>query len=433
MDLINRFKDFLSENKLLDNKVKILAAVSGGIDSMVLCHLLESTHTYYAVAHVNHHTRSGASDLDQAFVLEYCKARAITCHLHSLDYKQDVHGNFHDYARNARYSFFKDLGYTSILTAHHKDDAVETIFVNFLNGRSLRTIPVVNSVVLRPLLQYSKKEILSYAKANTVSYITDSSNSENKYLRNLIRNKLLPSIRKVTNDADSKLLNLSIRTERNESLLRALVERLIEKKITDQANNYETISLDKQIFIDLESADFIFHALSKYGINFSQAEDILSCLEKVGRQFYTTDHTILVDRANIIIYQRRSELETKILSLAKLPQEIRFGSYKFMIELTAELTEFDSANISIPRKKLGDTLTIRTWKSGDLFYPYGMNGQSQSLKKYFLNQKINRAEKSKIPLFLNGSEIVWIAGYRSDERYKVCDETDGPLLLITLI
>ena len=431
--MINRFKDFLVENELLANKVKILVAVSGGIDSMVLCHLLESTPKSYAVAHVNHNTRSGASDTDQAFVLEYCRARSITCHLHNLDYKQGIHGNFHDYARNARYSFFSKLDYTYILTAHHKDDAVETIFVNFLNGRSLRTIPVVNSHVLRPLLQFSKKEIISYAKANTVGFVTDESNSKNKYLRNLIRNELLPSINSVTNDVDEKLLNLSIRNQRNETLLQALVEKLIAATITVDTTDGVRTCLDKQIFIDLASADFIYHALSKYGINFSQADDILSCLERVGRQFFTADHIILIDRSNIIIYPQEPAHEARIVTLENLPQEICFGSYKFLIELTAEVLELDSSKIYIPREKIANNLTIRTWQSGDQFCPLGMKGQSQSLKKYFINQKVDRAKKNTIPIFLNGSEIVWLAGYRSDERYKVSKETIGPFVLVTLI
>jgi len=364
----------------------------------------------YAVAHVNHNTRKGESDRDEAFVKDYFKD--VKVHVKQLNISKGA--NFHNEAHLARYAYFQSLGYDKILTAHHQDDQVETIFVNFLNGRSLNNITNHNKLI-RPLLPFSKEEILAYALADKVRHIDDSSNHKAKYLRNLIRNKVLPLLNEKL-DVKPRILGLSAKQLKERELLHELVDR---EFVIDSGLSFQKIPKSALI---AQSPLFLQVALRKFGVNVSQCNDLLSCLDKTGSMIMTPTHKILVDREEVIIEALSGQPDAIEFNLDQLPQAFEFGKYRIEIEEHTGPRTRQSNCQFVPRALITGTLQLRTWQAGDSFQPLGMNGKSQTLKKFFVNQKVDRFSKDTTPILTHEGEIVLLLGLRNSEVYRVLDD-----------
>jgi tRNA(Ile)-lysidine synthase len=423
------FNDFLKHIKsknFFGIKKRILVAVSGGVDSMVLLHLMQQTDYQLSVAHIDHHTRDGQSTIDATFVEKYCNNYDLQ--FHKSDFKDDnpENGNFHNKAHEYRYKYFDSLGYDYILTAHHKDDNAETITLNFINGKSIKGIPEVNGNIIRPLLLYTKSAIETYADNYDVPYVEDTSNSTDTYDRNFIRNEVIPLINSHFDNVEDKLINHSIRRRNDDKLL----QRLIAEKIQlDKTDNNIFISKD----IINNDVQLLFHSIKKFGFNRYQAVDMISAIEHTGSMFHTKDYTLLVDRNYLIISEKYTELtDIQYIDIEDLPKSIKYLDNILSFEMVNAVEEEVYNICYYPTRLLDNTLLIRTWRHGDSFCPIGMNGQRKTLKKFFADSKVDRLTKHQIPLLLSGGDIMWICGYRSDDRFRY-DESDTEFLKVTLL
>jgi len=410
----------------LTSEDRILVAISGGIDSMVLSNLLLRCGLYHSVAHVDHHTRDGQSTEDRYFVENYATINNLTCYIHNLSPKEPK-GNFHDWAHKERYKFFASLGYDKILTAHHRDDEVETIFLNFLNGRSVAGIPEINGPVLRPLLQFSKADIIAYATEHHLEYREDSSNTENKYLRNLIRNQILPDLTTVIdNNVSQRLISLSERTRQDQLLLTSL----ITDKIRPERKNGQ-LRILKENLQDYSST-FLYHIIKEYGFGRDICSQIHSSLSHKGATFYTDDKICVVGSDHLIIDTKPVLWEPLQVDLTQLPLSIIINNYRFTLSIEDTADRLHDKNAcTIPTCLLASDMFIRRWENGDAIKPLGMGGKRKKLKKVFSDKKIDLIEKQTVPIFTHKDEVIWVPSIMNSEDYKV--EKDGPFLLISKI
>lgn len=423
--MLNTFKEHISTNGLFSPQEKLLVGVSGGVDSMVLCDLLSKCGYDYEVAHINHMTRNGESDLDEVFVKNHFEALGIKVHIKRLD--MEFVGNFHDFAHKERYRFWESLGSDLVLTAHHLDDQIETILVNVFNGRSVQGMPVTNGKFVRPLLHFRKVEIFSYAAENRIPFRVDKSNISREYLRNVIRHEVLPSLKEF-DSLEEKLLGMTERNSADMSLLKELVDDRIS--ITHSGNQSLSIPLAE---LENKCEAFVYHALKSFGVNRSQASAIASDLETVGRKFSTSTHRLILDRESLIISEN-SVVKSPLaqLNLSDLPSVVHFNDYVLEFTIVNHLPEhFSPECLLVTLSKLEQELTIRSWQHGDTFCPFGMAGKKQSIKKFFVEKKVDGFTKARLPLLLSGNDIIWVVGMRSDDRYKV-DSKRGPFLRVSI-
>jgi len=258
---------------------------------MVLSHLMKAAGYRFRVAHIDHNTREGESQRDADFVSSYFKKLNIQVHHHSFQFSGQ--GNFHDEAHKARYAFFQSLDSDIILTAHHQDDHTETILINVLNGRSTDGIPAINGKFIRPLLPYTKSQILDYASKHKIPYVEDSSNIKNDYLRNYIRNSFLLAVRDYK--IETKLANLSSRIADEKDLLLNLIDAAFH--IESKAGRH----IIKKSQLRTKSPLFLLLSLRTYGVNRTQVVNLLDAIDKTGTVISTQNYKLLIDREKVII------------------------------------------------------------------------------------------------------------------------------------
>ena len=414
--MFQKFGKHIKTKAYFKNGDSILIAVSGGVDSMVLCHLMIQAGFTFSVAHVDHTTRNGESKNDALFVQRYCTENNITYYLKTISYKSE-YGNFHNWAHNERYVFFDSLNYDKIITAHHADDQSETILINALNGRSLDKIPDINGSYIRPLLPFTKNEIREEAKKSGISFVIDKSNATDAYLRNFLRNTVFGKLKDMVPDYDIKLLNLSNRLEEDALLIKEIAEA---KLPFTEVKGRQQISLSHVL---TSSPLLLYHRLHPIGINRSQATDIFNSQHQVGATFTTSSHTLLIDRESLIISRSFEHASKTIeISISDLPKEIKYGDYNIHFSQSAEIGAFKYNTAFFPLEKLKSTVSIRGWQFGDTMKPFGMKGKTQSVKKIFVDHKVNKLDKTCIPILTNQSNIMWVMGLRTSEEYRCHNE-----------
>ena len=425
--MLEKFNRHINSHHYFNDDARILIPVSGGVDSMVLSHLMSQANIQYEVSHINHNTRKGESDNDERFVIDYFQKENIKVHVHHIQHNGK--GNFHDWAHNQRYNYWKSLDFDYILTAHHKDDHLETILINFFNGRSVSGIPSINGTVVRPLLPFTKEEILNYASEFNIPYVEDSSNQSEVYFRNLIRHTVKPAIID-SGKSSSKIQRLSFRVDEDLQLLNELVNAKVQVVYDD--------GYSKILKSDITGPTLLYHVLKSYGINRTQARQMFQNFNSVGNLFNSDEYEILVDRDYLLVKRLEinslSDTLTTQIHLNDLPRRITFGGHIMNISIIDNPpTNYEDSIAIFPYRLLENkNVHVRYWNEGDIFYPFGMKGQKQSLKKYFANRKIDRFKKSSIPLFCVENDVAWVCGYRTDDRYRITDQ-DVILIKVQLL
>jgi tRNA(Ile)-lysidine synthase len=333
-------------------------------------------------------------------------------------------------ARELRYKWFKEIIETKKLqylaTAHHQNDQTETVLLNILRGKgsfSWEGMSTYNNSIIRPLLNVSKKELLAYAKENKIEWREDSSNEKSDYQRNYIRNTIIPALEKQFPSTENNLLQFAAINKYNNTILRQFIN---EKK--QQLCDFENglLKIDSDLLAkENDPAILLFHLISSYGFNFETCSQMLQAKNTSGKKFYSSTYIALIDRSSILI--KKSEVvNTPSLQFEELSKPITFNQLAFTFrEITNQQIELKTHLKSlalIDQSKIIGPLELRTYREGDYFYPLGMKGK-KLLSDFFIDEKINEFDKKQIPLLCNNHQIMWIAGYRLDERYKVTDAT----------
>nr|WP_315169740.1 tRNA lysidine(34) synthetase TilS [uncultured Flavobacterium sp.] len=420
----------------LENK-KLLLAVSGGVDSMVLLHLLQQLPYTIAIAHCNFQLRGIESFEDQSFVQEYALQLQIPFFCTQFDtqaFANDYKLSTQVAARELRYDWFYEQlelhQFDFVLTAHHADDNLETFLINLSRGTGLdglSGIPAQNDVVLRPLLPFSRTEIESYAKANNLQWREDSSNASDKYLRNQIRHHLVPMLKELNPD----FLKTFGMTQEYLQQAQELVSDAASMVYQQVAREEEgTIYFDvKQLMRLPNYASYLYQWLKEYG--FSAWDDIYNLVDsQSGKQVFSADYRLLKDR-DFFILSPIQEPEKEVYFIEKNQDKVKIP-LKLQFCKVADINKADSSAIFVDESKLAYPLVLRKWQEGDFFYPLGMNGKSKKVSKFFKDEKISLLDKENTWLLCSNDTIVWVIGMRADERFKV-EYTTNTILKIELI
>ena len=408
---------------------KLIIAVSGGLDSVVLTHLCQKAQLNFALAHCNFNLRGAESDDDEAFVLQLAEDLNVEVFIESFETKTFARSHklsIQMAARALRYEWFTDLceqlNYDFVLTAHHADDSLETFFINIARGTGLdglTGIPEKNNHVIRPLLTFSRASLLNYAKENALKWREDSSNASTKYLRNALRHEVIPPLKAIHKDW---LQNFN-KTQTHLQYSKAIVEDALAKV------EEEVITVDGQMMkFDIGKIQelshpkaYLYELLKDYG--FTAWEDIYRLLDaQSGKQVFSSSHRLLKDRTFLILTEASPSEENEVISVSEISKQIEtpIGTLCFS-EANVDI-EKRSNEIVVDKKLLNFPLIVRKWQNGDYFYPYGMQGKKK-LSKFFKDEKLSLVAKENIWVLCSNNDIVWIIDQRTDKRFKVTNST----------
>ena len=433
MKFIDQFWKFVNDNQLFSAEDKLIIALSGGVDSVVLAHILAQAGVNMIWAHCNFQLRQSESDQDEEWVRHFAQKHGIpffSKRFNTDNYADENKESIQEAARNLRYQWFKQLAQeekcTKILTAHHADDQVETLFINLIRGTGLKGlagIPLKRKNIVRPLLFATKEEISAYANCNKIVYRYDKSNDDDKYLRNRVRKYLIPALEKTDPNFKSQVLaSVSHFRNASEHLSKWVLEAM--KKIIRSNDNEEIIDVQKLRHID--SARFLLREyLSALRFNHDVIDQIWKSLDgQSGKKFYANKYILLKDRDQLII-RKRNTLNSEHVQINKI-QEIESPIKLTMHEESIQdiITNSNLNQEYFDATKLKFPLTIRKWKHGDKFTPLGMKG-SRKLSDFFVDQKFTRFEKDDTWLLLSEGKIAWVIGHRMSDDFKVSPSTSS--------
>jgi len=429
--VILAFKKHIEDNFsfLLDSK--LLIALSGGLDSVVLTHLFYQMDMSMALAHVNFNLRAEESDLDQKFVEDLGEKLQIPVFMYQADtvkYAEKHKLSIQMAARYIRYNWFDELlqkeGFDYVLTAHHLDDVIETFFINLSRGTGmdgLTGIPPINGAVVRPLLPFDRMTLANYAQQQGLSWREDSSNVSTKYVRNKMRHQLIPVLEAINPAFRSTFSITQGHLKEAKTLIDDYIQ-FIKPKLLKSSGDVWTLDLEKLKNVPHHKA-VLYELLKDYG--FTQWNDIYQLPQaQTGKMIYSNTHFLLKDRVyiklGVIDKDNRANVKQEVASgFQILGKNYRLESYpndgKFMTKSSEE--------VYIDKLKLKFPISVRKWKKGDYFYPLGMQGKMK-ISDFLINQKISRIEKEKIYLLCDAQDrIIWVIGQRLDNRFKITNNT----------
>lgn len=439
--MLDRFQQYIKKENLFLPKHKLLVAVSGGNDSMALCELLHEAGYSFSAAHCNFTLRGAESDADAAFVEGYCLRNKIKYHYNAFDtaaYAKKNKLSTQMAARELRYNWFDQLlkkgKYDFLLTAHHLNDNIETFFINLLRGsgiNGLKGIVPKSGKKVRPLLFATREEVEKYIRTKGIIYREDSSNKEDKYLRNRLRHHVIPEL-KILNPSFEQTLasELGILQQVNK-LVFAEVEK--KKKTLVQVRK-DLCKIDIEKLKKSGSAElFLYEIIKEYGFNSVQAASICEALDGLtGKMFFSETHQLLKDRKHLLI-RDRSEADEEEVAIykktdkVKQPLQLEISYYK--IKKGEEVKIPALKNVAyLDADKLKFPLKITRWQQGDRFVPLGL-GHSKKLSDFFVSEKMSLFDKDNQWILRSKEGIVWVIGRRIDDRFKITPETKNVCII----
>ena len=432
--MYDNFIQFVKEKQLFEPNQKVLLAVSGGIDSMVLLSLFEKAGFDYGVAHCNFNLRGKESDQDESFVKEHMDMHGIPAYFDRFDTEEYASLNgisIEMAARELRYEFFEKIRveneFDFIATAHHQDDMIETFFLNLSRKTGIKGLTGIKEKkehIIRPMLFASRKDIELFARQNYINFREDSTNNEIVYQRNFLRHKILPLFSEL-NPSFKKNIIASIKNLREvENLYDTFISAENKKVITQRENElvFNIYALKETAFPLLVLLD----SLKDYGFNPVVIEEVYKGLDSdSGKQFYSRTHRLVKDREKLFVLPLE-ETDDRIFYIEKDDMELfdpvdlnieKIEREDFVLKKSPKVASLDLDKLEFP-------LLIRKWRQGDYFQPLGMSG-FKKLSDFFIDLKIPVHEKENVWLLCSGQKVVWIMGYRIDNRFKITGETEN--------
>ncbi|GAB5474495.1 MAG: tRNA lysidine(34) synthetase TilS [Maribacter sp.] len=421
--MLAEFQEYIQGRYPALKERKFLLACSGGLDSTVLAHLCHRAGLQFVLAHCNFNLRGAESDQDEGFVRELANTLGVQLFVTHFDTMDYVYGNqvsIEMAARELRYAWFAELMKESdleiLVTAHHSDDSLETFLINLSRGTGitgLKGIPSSTVSVVRPLLPFSRSQLLEFAKTEGFTWREDSSNQETVHLRNKIRLEVVPKLKEL----HPTFLNNFQKTQSHLSGSAKMLEdyiRLLKSKLFLTEENYIRISIDD--LLQLEPIGDYLHALfDTYG--FKAWKDIEGLLHGMsGKEVHSKTHRLVRDRAYLLLSElgekpSHSYLIHEGVSEIKVPIHLMVSEVSAIGLTSKNILYVDKSSLKYP-------LIVRNWKKGDYFYPFGMVGKKK-VSKFFKDEKVDMITKEKQWLVCSGEDIVWIVGQRADNRFKV--------------
>lgn len=442
--MTERVRKYIGQHQLLQPTQRILVALSGGADSVVLLHLLKKLGYPCSAAHCNFHLRAEESDRDQAFVTRLAAQWNIPLHTIHFDTKREAQErkiSIEMAARTLRYDWFEELrkehSYDCIALAHHQDDSVETMLINLIRGtgiRGLTGISARNGFLVRPLLCVTKEEILQYTTEHQLNYVTDSSNMEDEYVRNKIRLHIIPELEKINPSLKASLQQTIDNLSEVEKIYDAHLASVVDTLYNKEKQTIDIVALKK-----LPSPEAVlFELLRPFAFNRTVIADVWQSADTdSGKRFYSPTHLLLKDRNEWIIAAREKDdqpeeyvISEEMINEGRLPLALSVESYPvhagedILIKKQPSYAYLDADKLTYP-------LVLRKWRTGDRFKPLGMTG-FQKVSDYFNNHKFTLFEKENTWLLISGNNIAWIVNHRIDDRFKITNKTGNVCLLKVL-
>lgn len=424
-----QFTDFINTHQLFKPSDTILLTVSGGKDSVLMTTLFAECGFNFAIAHCNFTLRGEESLRDENFVKNLAKRLQVPFYLKTFD-TQNIAAeqkiSIQMAARQLRYNFFRELQisekFDKIAVAHHQNDSIETLLINLIRGTGIAGLHGIKrdrDHIIRPLLCFTADEIDTIVSENGIKYVEDSSNASNKYMRNKLRLDIIPQMEQLNPSLAQTFKNSINYFSQLEELLNERVDHL-KSQLIKHKNGVLMIKTDDIINLKPQQL-LLFELLKPYGFNPTQVENLISCLSgSSGKQFFSNNYVLSLDREHIEISPLQNHTLLSEKNIVSLDNYL-FNEYELTLKETSGFqAEVNNKNkIQVEAEKLIFPLKLRYWQKGDTFKPFGMKG-FKKLSDYFINQKIPLQQKTQIPILVNGNdEIIWICGYRSDDRYKV--------------
>lgn len=423
--MLNRFLQELQalagENAL---HKRYLLAVSGGADSTVMATLFHEAGLSFAIAHCNFHLRGADSDRDMRFVQQLAAQWQVPLYLQEFDtltLQKNSGKSVEMVARELRYTWFSEIAgdYDFIVTAHQSTDAAETMLLNLCRGTGLKGlcgIPSKNGKIIRPILVFTAEEIRQYAEDHHIAYVEDITNRDEEISRNRIRHSVIPQMETLNPQFVSTTATSRQILQRQYAYYQKHITADIQKVVSEQ-NGQCRINRSKLAECDdLELV--LYEILNEYGFPAIVSEKLsVNSFFQPGKQFFSDTHILLIDRDFLLIQPKANSEEAcvNIVSQEELSQYFDIEEFEYQKDMVFEK---NPDILYLPKDKLTFPLQIRSWRSGDYFYPLGTKGR-QKLSDFFTDHKIDRFTKSKIRLLCSEDQIIWIIGWRSDERFKI--------------
>lgn len=433
--MLNAFQQFIKKNNHCTKNDKVLVALSGGLDSIVLLNLfLKSDYKQIGIAHCNFQLRGEESDADENFIRSLASELDIELFVKSCNadaYAEKNKLTIQEAARDLRYAWFEEISsatsFDRIAIAHHADDQIETFFINLFRSSGiagLKGMPQKRGKIIRPLLFASRTEIEEFANKNKLEFREDSSNASDKYLRNRIRHHLIPEMQSASPQANSSILKSLHYLQEDARVLNQLLEEKREGLVVPKGENFVMLidELSKYKPLDV----WLYYLLKGFGFMREITNDLALTLQNdetisSGKIFHSATHQLLIDRKHLILRKKNlEEIHTEFL-IQETDRELKFPIHlkvnieehinNYTFEEKASMAYFDFDKLQFP-------LTVRRWKQGDRFIQFGMKG-SKLLSDYFIDNKIDRFTKGDTWLLLSGKTIIWIVGHRASEDFRV--------------
>lgn len=428
--MLNNFQNHINQNLSFLNKSRLLIAISGGLDSVVLTHLCHQLKLNIALAHCNFNLRGNESDGDEEFVLQLAEDLDLEVFIESFeteDYAKTYKLSTQMAARELRYNWFEELAeqlnFDFILTAHHADDNLETFLINLSRGTGLdglMGIPEVNNKIVRPLLTFSREDIETYAKTNKLTWREDSSNASNKYLRNKLRHDVIPVLKEINPFLLQNFESTQNHLQDSKQIIEDTIVRIQKKAVYVDNDNVIRLSIKKLKKLSNPKA-YLFELLKDF--NFTEWDDVTNLLDaQSGKQVFSSTHRLLKDRDYLMLIENNSEETQESISISEDKKQLKTSFGTLFFDEADAIFDAQANVICVDKAKLKHPLILRKWEEGDFFYPSGMTGKKK-LSKYFKDEKMSLIDKENTWLLCSEKDIVWVIGRRADNRFFATENT----------
>lgn len=442
MKLQEAFKEYISAQRLFEPGDKLLLAVSGGIDSVVLCELCKQSGYQFAIAHCNFGLRGAESDRDEQFVQSLATKYNVSC----WTWKPDTHAFARQHklsvqvaARRLRYEWFDTLlrenQLNYLLTGHHIGDNIETSLFHFFRGTGiagLRGMLPKTGNIIRPLLFASREDIGQFAQQHQLQWVDDSSNATDNYSRNYLRHQVIPLVKKILPEAEQNLAANLQRFAETEQLYRQAIALHKKKLVELKGNELHIPVLKLQQTVPLYTV--LYEIVKEYGFESSQTREIIALLDsQTGRYVQSSSHRVFKNRKWLIIAPLQSTEAGHIL--IEQPGAVPFGHSVLHITAAATLPDplpATSDTVCIDASAVTFPLLLRKWKAGDYFYPLGMQ-KKKKLARFFIDTKLSKTDKENVWVLEVDKKIIWVLGHRIDDRFKVTGSSKNFMQLSTTV
>lgn len=443
IQFIEKVDSFIKKYNLLEDTRRVLIALSGGADSVALLCVLKDLGVDAVAVHCNFHLRGDESMRDENFVRELTSGLGIDCHFIDFDvyeYAAKHHLSLEMACRELRYDFFRtksvELCADAIAVAHHMDDNAETLFLNILRGTGIAGLAGIkprNGNIIRPLLGVRRADIEDYLSEKGIGYVVDSTNKENDFKRNKLRNIILPQIRESFDGADTAIANTISNCEGCYAIYKDAIDRLRKEIVS--VSRFKVIIDAIKLMATASPETVLYEVVKEYGFNAGQVADMLASLSRsnTGAHFISCTHEAVITRGRVeIVPFQNDEQEERILKIDGYGSQCIDGIIMTSQHKDKSFRIVPSSSVAYFDARIADCeLKLRKWKEGDRFQPFGMKGYKK-LSDLFVDRKLSLADKREVRVVTADGEIVWVVGIRASDKFRVNETTSDVVIMEVL-